>query len=722
MGDSALAGAALLLKTPNKNRKNSAATPKSTSNERLATTNAPKTPVELPSPIGNGHPVGDANFTLHAQACPVSLRPEIYDPITQNSSNSRASTAASSNDDISCRSNSNTFTSPVDSNKRGFFESNDSLHVPVSPMPTEDRMTKSEYVFRNSGKYPLHFFTFFVVVRCFDIVLFFLIDTSSRFGSSRILQSPSADTAFSFLSPQTRARIALIYPWGDDNSSLPQDSNLLACLISSNSNKVFVSGEVEEFNTSCDSGEKDSLLLNVHPTYVSQPLGDYKKWIKNPPKADLQLPSGIPVLSASSIELLNKEDINNYSSQLLNLLSDFSIFQDPKNRPSSFLSYVAWFLAVTTLESRKDDADKMSRIKNYLSAAFSLLKLDSMSAIVKTWLCRIIGLLIYCFSVLIQLDDYSDPLIHSLISEIAPVLPTLMTTLVDILREPAFKGVFPLKQSGVSTLGEIIICEMCIYSQVLQDPVAFDDLSLVSFDVTKDQWQSAILRIIRSLPRVGTAPSGTQYSPRNYSSSASGRVLDRGNSSTKSPASSPANEDTVRLAAAKTLNEIAIVVLGHKLMRTLQRLDIQKLNRIHPGVQLALQLSSSLNSFFDCLLTPETVSRVWSDGVINSCGSGGNSNGLTETRALGSAAQLKNSLVQQVAYASCSALAGLIRLRPSLFMCGLVDRSGNTTFMQKLNPTTSAKEGQTTAFMVSSYKSGLIKAALNKPYWVEYLG
>ncbi|VUZ46952.1 unnamed protein product, partial [Hymenolepis diminuta] len=194
-------------------------------------------------------------------------------------------------------------------------------------------------------------------------------------------------------------------------------------------------------------------------------------------------------------------------------------------------------------------------------------------------------------------------------------------------------------------------------------------------------------------------------------SSASGKVLDRGNLSTKSPASSPANEDTVRLAAAKTLNEIAIVVLGHKLMRTLQRLDIQKLNRVHPGVQLALQLSSSLNSFFDCLLTPETVSRVWSDGVINSCGSGGTSNGLTETRALGSAAKLKNSLVQQVAYASCSALAGLIRLRPSLFMCGLVDRSGNTTFMQKLNPTTSAKEGQTTAFMtclLSATATGLL--------------
>nr|CDS28341.2 serine:threonine protein kinase ULK4 [Hymenolepis microstoma] len=692
MGDNALAGAALLLnRTPNKNRQNFSATPKATSKERLTATNAPKTPLELPS-MRNGHPVGDANFTLHAQACPVSLRPEIYDPRTPNGGSNLASTTTSSNDDISCRSNSNTFTSPVESNKRGFFESNDSLYAPLSPMPAEDRMTKSEYVFRNS-------------------------DTSSRFGSSRIPQNSTVDANSSLVSPQTRARIALIYPWGDDNSNLPQESNLLASLISGDSNKIFVSNDLEEFNTS-DSGVENSFLLKPPPTYVSQPLGDYKKWAQNPPKADLQSLFGIPVLSSSSIEVLNKEDITSYSSQLLNLLSDFSIFQDSKNRPSTFLSYVAWFLAVTTLESGKNDADKILRISNYLSAAFSLLKLESLSAIVKTWLCRIIGLLIYCSSILMQ-HGYSNPLLLSLISEIAPYLPTLMTTLVDILREPAFKGVFPLKQSGVATLGEIIICEMSICSRVLQDPMAFDDLNPLGFDVTKDQWQSAILRIIRSLSRVGTAPSSTQYSPRNYSSSASVKISDRGNSSTKSPAT----EDTVRLSAAKTLNEITVFVLGHKLMRILQHLDVQKLDRVHPGVQLALRLSSSLNSFFDCLLTPETVSRVWSDGII-SCG--GTTNGLPETRTLGSGTQLKNPLVQQVAYASCSALTGLIRLRPSLFMCGLVDRSGSTTFIQKLNPTISAKEGQTTAFMaclLSATATGLLLplAFHNKPLGQSFL-
>lgn len=454
-------------------------------------------------------------------------------------------------------------------------------------------------------------------------------------------------------------------------------------------------------------------MLKPRPTYVSQPLDDYTKWPQNPPKADLQLPFGLPVLTPSSIQSLNREEIDNYSSQLLSQMMDPTIIQDPKNRPSSFFSYVAWFLAATTMEGRKEGTsepqkdngmmNKIPRIRSYLSAAVSLLKLDATSAIMKTRLFRIIGLLIHYSSTMIQ-HDAEDPnrdqITHTLISEIAPDLPTLMAIVVDILREPAFKSVFPLKQSGITTLGEIIICQLCIYSRVLQNPMFFDGLSLRGFEVSKEQWQSAILRIMRILPKANSRMGNSQYSPRKTSSPASSKALGRRSSITKS-SSSPANEDTVRLAAARTLNEIIVVIINHKLMRILQRLDIQKLDRAHPGVQLVILLSASLNSFFDCLLTPETVSRVWADGIISgSSVSGGN--GIVEARFLRPDGHSRNSLSQQVGHASCSALAGLIRLRPSLFMCGLIDRNGSVAFMHKLNPTTSAKEGQTTAFMVGS--------------------
>lgn len=377
--------------------------------------------------------------------------------------------------------------------------------------------------------------------------------------------------------------------------------------------------------------------------------------------------------------------------------------QDPKNRPSTFLSYVVWFLAATTLESKPSDSpnppdeasvkDIILRIKYYLSGAASLLRLDSISTIGKTWLFRIISLLTHRSTLMIQQDSEDtnrEPFIHTLIIEVAPELPSILSTVVDILREPAFKNAYPLKQAGIIALGELLICEMCIYSRVLLDPTMYEGLTAQNFDISKTQWQSAVLRLIRSLsPLTSRGGNASQYSRA--------KPLERGNVSllsSKSSFTASANEDTCRLAAARVLNETIIVVIGCKLMRLLQLFDMQNFDRDHPGVQLAITLSSSVNAFLDCLLTPETVSRVWADGVM---GGGG------DVKTPASTTVSTNSLNQQVAHASVSALAGLIRLRPSLFMCGLIDRNGTTAFMHKLNPTIGAKEGQNTTFMVSTY-------------------
>ena len=146
MGDSALASAALLR---DKAECKKASQLKHEETLKAETASAQVKTVSNNSTVAtnNSVPVGDANFTLHAQACPVSLRPEVFD-------NAKMSLNGSSNDDsmdISSRSASKVFATP-DCTKRTFFESNDSLQQPNSPMPVEERMTKSEYVFRNSGK------------------------------------------------------------------------------------------------------------------------------------------------------------------------------------------------------------------------------------------------------------------------------------------------------------------------------------------------------------------------------------------------------------------------------------------------------------------------------------------------------------------------------------------------------------------------------------------
>ncbi len=95
------------------------------------------------------NPVGEANFTLHAQACPVTMRRK---PVQNLDANTKARN--SSNDDsmeTSSRRDSKLSTTS-DSAQTTFYESQDSLNPPMSPMSMDGRMTKSEYVFRDSGE------------------------------------------------------------------------------------------------------------------------------------------------------------------------------------------------------------------------------------------------------------------------------------------------------------------------------------------------------------------------------------------------------------------------------------------------------------------------------------------------------------------------------------------------------------------------------------------
>ncbi|VDK34276.1 unnamed protein product [Taenia asiatica] len=707
MGDNALASAALLRKKTSLRR--TAPSQKEAANKGGDALHV-RLHSEDPASTNHGTPVGEANFTLHAQACPVSMRSGVFDPHTDT----KASPTASSNGesvDMSSRSNSKITATP-DSTKKTFFESNDSLQPPVSPMPNEERMIKSEYVFRNS-------------VAIFRINFCDHLDTSGRFGSSQLHRSPLPDRIASLVSPQTRARIALLYPWGDDALTLPREATIPIGRDSREWEDLFMSDELEEFNVLRENNEKSPSAYRPRFIYTPQPLGDYKRWLQNPPKTELRLPLDLPVLSPSAINSMTNEETNSYSSKLLTQMIDSPRLQDQKNRPSTFLSYVVWFLAATTLESKPSDSpnpldgasvkDIILRIKYYLSGAASLLRLDSISIIGKTWLFRIISLLTHRATFMIQ-QDSEDPiresLIHTLIIEVAPELPSILSTVVDILREPAFKSAFSLKQAGIIALGELLVCEMCIYSRVLLDPTTYEDLTAQSFDISKTQWQSAVLRLIRSLSP--STSRGGNASQHHCVSRGSARPLERGNSSflssSKSSSTPSANEDTCRLAAARVLNETIIVVIGCKLMRLLQLFDMQNFDRDHPGVQVAVTLSSSVNAFLDCLLTPETVSRVWADGVT-----GGGGDVKTSVSPTGST----TSLNQQVAHASVSALTGLIRLRPSLFMCGLIDRNGTTAFMHKLNPTNGAKGQNTTfmAYLLSATTTGLLLplAFHNKP-------
>lgn len=98
-------------------------------------------------------PVGEANFTLHAQAYPVTVRRKPTEP-RYDQNNKTVKTTTSSNDesmDTSSRCESK-LSANSDSGQTTMYESQDSLNPPMSPISIDGRMTKSDFVFRDSGK------------------------------------------------------------------------------------------------------------------------------------------------------------------------------------------------------------------------------------------------------------------------------------------------------------------------------------------------------------------------------------------------------------------------------------------------------------------------------------------------------------------------------------------------------------------------------------------
>uniref|UniRef100_A0A5K3F2H2 Protein kinase domain-containing protein n=1 Tax=Mesocestoides corti TaxID=53468 RepID=A0A5K3F2H2_MESCO len=679
MGDSALASAALL---QDKKAVGKASVLQKEAVVKKVSTTQTTCPTEASGTKTYNLPMGEANFTLHAQACPVTINREVND--TSRASKTGTGT---NNDDLlgaSSRRDSKLSTTG-DSAQTTPYESHESLHPPLSPVTTDDRMTKSEYVFRES-------------------------DGSNRPESSRLRHSHLSSKCLALVSAQTRARIALIYPWGDESATLPLETRLAKAQNVYEWKDILASDELEEFGSPHENEKEGDVKRRRSPSCIPQPLGDYDKWMRNPPTTSIRLPGDITQLSPEDLELSSLDEVNIHADALLEVMSDLATSHSPKARPSDYLSYIAWFLAVTTLKHTKGDSKKPNfeanfnnsilRTKHYMNKAVALLKPNTTTGNVRMWICRIIGLLAYRAAFMIKYygdDPNRQSLIHTLVYEVAPELPVLVTAVVDLLREPASKGVFPLKQAGITALGELLVCEMCIYGQVFSDPAHCGSLPLEGYDVPRAQWQSALLQVIRSLAPANSR-SGSASQTRTAFGATQVRPLERGTSSASASASGSSftvkmTEESVRLAAARALNETVIVVIGCKLARLTQRLDMRELDRSHPGVQLAVSLSASVSSFLECLLTPENVSRVWADGVLGGCGGG------ADGKASLPAIAAKHPTSQQVAHTSASALAGLIRLRPSLFMCGLIDRNGTAAFMQKFNPSTGSRESQTTTFM-----------------------
>nr|VZI06153.1 unnamed protein product [Spirometra erinaceieuropaei] len=577
--------------------------------------NAPPSKLEMPT--------ASATFSLHSQSCPITMRKEPTKTAAEsrnntvvNSSNNSDSLDQSDQDSVRRHSKLST-TSESD---QTLFKSEDGLNVSIqSPVPMEHRMTKSEFVFREDDKNANSF--------------------------AKLCSSTS--TAVGMGTPQARSRLTLIYPWGDKSASLPQEVDLVQLTSPRQLEDVF-KDELDQLSD--DPLPNGVAAVNEHLFWCPQPLSDYEKWTQHTPhtcaRADTRLLGNVTTFLPAHIDALTLSEVEEHFQVILGLLIGAT---EEKVKLAGRLAYLTWFTSATTLLYSKT-AQKKSNYFSLLSSsiprahilleeAVRLLKQPSATtnSEARTWLCRLIGLLAHRTAyLLLWLSGEHEHLVRQLTVCLAPDIAACLAIVVEVLREPATRNLVHLRQAGVTALGELIVCEICVAGVVLSpriDITSWSDLYPVHFDIQRGQWQSVTFQLVRCLSTSKMTSTSQQQmsSPAIYCTTLTavpddtiGKTSDL---ATMSATTGPQlTEDHVRLAAARALDEMVTAILGCNLHRLLQRVDAGDVDRSQPGVVVMLTLSTSIFTFLDCILTPETVSRLWADGVLG---------GLSENTSIG---------------------------------------------------------------------------------------
>uniref|UniRef100_A0A0V0JBP8 Protein kinase domain-containing protein n=1 Tax=Schistocephalus solidus TaxID=70667 RepID=A0A0V0JBP8_SCHSO len=673
--------------------------------------NAPPSKLEMPT--------ASATFSLHAQSCPITMRREPVKAAAEGSDNTvvNSSNNSDSMDQSGCESVHRLSKVSTTSESDQTFKSEDGLNTSIqSPLSMEHRMTKSEFTFREDDK--------------------------NANSVAKLYSASSISVGLG--TPQTRSRLALIYPWGDKSASLPQEVDIVHLSSPSQLEDVF-RNEIDQPST--DFLQNETAAVTERPFWCPQPLSDYEKWAQHSPhtssRADSRLLGNAMIFSPTHIASLTLPEIEEHFQVVLRLLNGGP---EEKTKLAGRLAYLTWFTSTTTLlysKTAQKNSNYFSLISSSISRAHTLLEeavrllrqpTATTNSEARTWLCRLIGLLAHRTAyLLLWLSGEHEHLMRQLTACLAPDIPACLAIIVEVLREPATRSLTHLRQAGVTALGELIVCEICIAGAVLNtrmDTKSWGDLNPVHFDIQQGQWQSITFQLVRCLSTSKALSASQQQmaSPAVYCNTLTaipddntGKASDLATVSI--PTGSQLTEDHVRLAAARALDEMVTAVLGCNLHHLLQRMNASDVDRSQPGIAVMFTLSTSIFTFLDCILTPETVSRLWADGVLGGLSEGtgiGGSNAtgpsnvggrLSSANISSQNPRVKTQVCQRVAFTSSSALAGLIRLRPALFTGGLIDRNGTSAFLSKFNPSVGNREPHHTAFtarLLSATANGLL--------------
>lgn len=512
----------------------------------------------------------------------------------------------------------------------------------------------------------------------------------------------------------TRSNLAMVYPWGDDAPTLPNEPKLLLNIWH------YLRGSQPHLT----SNEQHSLIRSIvssPPTWRPIPLTDYSRWIRTvpPPKVD-----GLCyILNSAALRMATPAQLEAHFEQLVNIFiapsSDsqetpstksyklFPFRSPSRSSRSNLLSYLIWFLASSTSSIGRTSVASLrhqphlrlignaSMPKLLAEIARQLKSFASLAPDFAVGLCQLCCLLLHRVgaAVIQQLNDstFSSPQDESL-TAFASQIPNCLASLIEILREPASRTGTRLRHASVIALGELLVCSVCLLRiEILEtesSSIRTDNLP----ELSSSQWQTAVHHLLRCLvccpPDTSAAStisesSGSIGFERIATDNVNGRHGRNTNGccGSRDGATGKLTGLHVRLCASRSIDAFVTAMIGCGLH------DVSPTQVTAPPCVHAVS-------------TPEVVYHLWSDGLM-----------YTDSGHSNAPAALRNQLHHEISLSCASALAGIIFLNPGLFISGLVDRVGIAAFVALLEPPLGGMACQqtgTVARLLSMATTGLL--------------
>ncbi|KAA0199367.1 Serine/threonine-protein kinase ULK4 [Fasciolopsis buskii] len=516
---------------------------------------------------------------------------------------------------------------------------------------------------------------------------------------------------------EVRANLALTYPWGDESPTLPHEPKLMLSLWN------YLRGSFEDTakasivnNRSASAGTPIGLITGWRP----RPLIDYTRWTRASPTSRIEALSNIwdetKLRDAGVLVVFRSQGSESIETSSSRTGSRTPGCRGPtvqKLARAHLLAYLIWLSATATASISRTPIGNLrdEHLQLIGSAVFPELFIECVRQLksspstpveLRIGLCQLCSLLMHRIATVVfyYISNKAGSQLQRLgWKPVASNLPVCLSALVDILREPVARTGHRLRQIGLAALGETLTCAVCLLANSIQEAEVTGVCEGLLTEIQSSQWQTVVHHLLRCLTPAPTGSIQVPPSPGvdtpspldnvdligSETRTSGGGIGQAGAGVNETSTDNPTSTNTattatvrvseahVRLSAARALDAFVTSILGC---------------RLH-DISVTGSLLASATACSQAITTTDVVRHLWTSGVIE-VGSTRQTTGLLQ----------RNQLNQEISLACANSLAGIIRINPSLFTTGLVDRIGLNSFVNVVEPPAGGPACQQTSLVV----------------------